>query len=172
MDLSAFRRRLTGQADSVQHRQQPTGVAASAHAPRDTTQETLLGLLAGYPDARREIAGIPLTQLFDSQYLPLAQALLEVAEQTPEMPPWPELLARLEQEEQKRLVARLLVQDQHLADIDWRTALRHCLKRQEQARSRELRQIAQRLATLPEDSDEYQELIKSAELLRNRKSAL
>lgn len=173
VDLSAFRRRLSGQAGSVQNRQQPiAGVAASAQAPRDTTQETLLGLLAGYPDARREIVGIPLTQLFDQQYLPLAQALLEVAEQTPEMPPWPELLARLEYEEQKSLVARLLVQDQHLADIDWRTALRHCLKRQEQARSRELRQIAQRLATLPEDSDEYQELIKSADLLRNRKLAL
>ncbi len=173
VDLSAFRRRLSGQADRVQNRQQPTtGAPASAQVPRDTTQETLLGLLAGYPDARREIVGIPLPQLFDQQYLPLAQELLEVVDQAPEASPWPELLSRLEQEDQKGLVARLLVQDQHLADIDWRTALRHCLKRQEQARSRELRQIAQRLATLPEDSEEYQELIKSADLLRNRKSAL
>lgn len=174
VDLAAFRRRQSSQSnDRASRQQQPSPVPSTdTQAPRDTTQETLLGLLAGYPDARHEFVGIPLAQLFDHQYLPLAQVLLEVLEQHPERAPWSETLARLEDEAQKSLVARLVVQDQHLADIDWRTALRHCLKRQEQARTRELKQIAQRLATLPEDSDEYQELIKSADLLRNRKSAL
>jgi hypothetical protein len=69
-------------------------------------------------------------------------------------------------------VARLLIQDQHLAGIDWRAALRQCLKRQKQGETRGVKQIALRLATLPEDSEEYQELLKTADQLRNQKSAL
>lgn len=174
VDLQAFRRRLAGQRDQ----QQPPAQRQAAAKPatqtivRDNTQETMLGLLAAYPEARLEIRSLDLHQLFDQQHLPLAQAILAAGEEEQDGPLWPEVLARLEQEQQKELVARLLIQDQHLAGIDWRAALRQCLKRQKQGETRGLKQIALRLATLPEDSEEYQELLKTADQLRNQKSAL
>ncbi len=178
IDLQAFRRRLAGQRHekpaSPSEKGLPGKGAVATPVSRDTVQETLLGLLAGYPEVRQKLAEKPLEQFFDQHHLPLAQAVVAAAAQhggTADL--WPEVLARLEQEEQKALVARLLMQDQHLAGIDWRPALQQCLKRQEQSRIRRLnKQISQRLATLPEDSDEYQELIKSADQLRNEKSAL
>ena len=172
IDLQAFRRRLAGQRSTEQKQKPVDRPAPTVAIPRDTTQEMLLGLLATYPEARREVQALDLHQLFDQRHLTLAQALLAAGSDEHEGPAWPDILARLEQEESKELVARLLVQDQHLADIDWRAALRQCLKSQEQVRTRELKQIALRLATLPEDSDDYQELLKAADQLRNRKSAL
>ncbi|MDD2500622.1 MAG: DNA primase [Geobacter sp.] len=176
IDPPAFRRRLAGQR-SEQKQEQPQTAPKPAQRPaqRDIgiqTQETLLSLLATYPEVRQELQGLDLKQLFDQQHLPLAQAILDTANSDQEGPIWHNLLAQLEQEEQKELVARLLVQDQHLADIDWRAALRQCLKRQKEKETGGLKQIALRLATLPEDSEEYQELLKLADQLRNKKSAL
>lgn len=176
IDPPSFRRRLAGQR-SEQKQEQPQAAARPAQRPaqRDIsiqTQETLLSLLASYPEARLEIQSLGLQQLFDQQHLPLAQAILDAADNDQEGPIWHALLARLEQEEQKELVARLLVHDQHLANIDWRSALRQCLKRQKEKETGGLKQIALRLSTLPEDSEEYQELLKLADQLRNKKSAL
>ena len=176
IDPPSFRRRLAGQRN--EQKQEPIQTAtrpAQRPAQRDIviqTQETLLSLLATYPEVRQELQGLNLTQLFDQQHLPLAQAVLDTASSDQEGPIWHDLLARLEQEEQKELVARLLVHDQHLANIDWRSALRQCLKRQKEKETGGLKQIALRLATLPEDSEEYQELLKLADQLRNKKSAL
>jgi DNA primase len=176
IDPPSFRRRLAGQR-SEQKREPLQTAARSAQRPaqRDIgiqTQETLLSLLATYPEVRQELQALDLTQLFDQQHLPLAQAILDTSSSDQEGPIWHNLLARLEQEQQKELVARLLVQDQHLAGIDWRSALRQCLKRQKEKETGGLKQIAMRLATLPEDSEEYQELLKLADQLRNKKSAL
>jgi DNA primase len=173
IDLQAFRRRLVGQRNEQQPEQRQAQLKPVQQAiQRDTTQETLLGLLAAYPEARQEIRGLDLPQLFDQRHLPLAQALLDAGTADHAGSIWPDVLVRLDHEEQKEMVARMLVLDQYLADIDWRSALRQCLKRQEQGRTRELKQMALRLATLPEDSEEYQELLKSADKLRNQKSAL
>ncbi|MDK9717399.1 MAG: DNA primase [Trichlorobacter sp.] len=176
IDPPSFRRRLAGQR-SEQKQEQPQTATKPAQRPaqRDIgiqTQETLLSLLATYPEVRQELQGLDLKQLFDQQHLPLAQAILATASSDQEGPIWHNLLAQLEHEEQKELVARLLVQDQHLANIDWRAALRQCLKRQKEKETGGLKQIALRLATLPEDSEEYQELLKLADQLRNKKSAL
>lgn len=176
IDPPSFRRRLAGQR-SEQKQEQPQAAARPTQRPaqRDIgiqTQETLLSLLAAYPEVRQELQVLDLQQLFDQQHLPLARAILDTAGNDQEGTIWHNLLAQLEQEEQKELVARLLVQDQHLANIDWRSALRQCLKRQKEKETGGLKQIALRLSTLPEDSEEYQELLKLADQLRNKKSAL
>ncbi len=175
VDPPAFRRRLAGQRSEQKQQPQTATKPAQRPAQRDIgiqTQETLLSLLASYPEVRQELQGLELQQLFDQQHLPLAQAIRDTACNHQEGPIWHNLLAQLEQEEQKELVARLLVQDQHLAGIDWRSALRQCLKRQKEKETGGLKQIALRLSTLPEDSEEYQELLKLADQLRNKKSAL
>lgn len=173
IDLHAFRQRIAGrQRQAAPTHQRRPEAAAQASTPRDAVQETLLGLMAAYPEAREELARRTLHELFDHHHLPLAEALLSASEQNAEGPIWGDLLDRLEGEEQKQLAARLLVQEDHLAGIDWRAALTHCLRRLEQSRMRELQQIARRLASLPQDCEEYQELIKLADQLRNQKSAL
>lgn len=164
IDQQAFRRRLAGQRDTAQHsilnKQQAS--APQKQAVRDPLQETLLGLMAkAYPEARQEMAAHGLARLFDQRHLPLAEAVLAVDSEVEPAVIWPDLLSRLDDGEQKRVAASLLIQDQHLADINWRTAFEQCLKKLEKARTAQLRQIAQRLATLPE-GDEYQELINLA----------
>ena len=174
IDQQAFRRRLAGQRDTSQqiisNRQQAP--AQRRPVARDPLQETLLGLMAAYPEARQEMIRFGLDRLFDQRHLALAEVLQTIASDAAEESVWPDLMARLEDVDQKELAASLLVQDQHLADINWRQALDQCMKRIEKGSTGQLRQIAQRLATLPEDSDEYQELLKRADQLRNRKSAL
>jgi DNA primase len=172
-DLQAFRRRLAGQRAEQQPRQPQLQQKAVPQAtPRDKNQETLLGLLAAYPECRREVRALDLQTLFDTLHLPLALAILDAGTDVDDGPIWSDLLIRLEQQEQKEMVARLLVNDQQWADIDWRAALRQCRKRLEQGQTRELKQMALRLATLLEDSEEYRELLKCADQLRNQKSAL
>jgi len=173
IDLQAFRKRLAGQRNdqqSAQHQHDKRPVQQTIQ--RDTTQETILGLLAAYPEARMEIRGLDLLQVFDQRHLPLAKALLDAGTDDQAATIWSDVLARLDNEEQKEMVAQMLIQDQYLVGIDWRAALKHCLKRQEHGRTKVLKQIALKLATMPEDSEEYQELLRSADKLRNQKSAL
>lgn len=183
IDLPAFRKRLAGGRQEAGHRSRPL---AGGHrqeggrgeeappVPRDALQETLLGILASYPESRAEMTAVGLDQMFDRQHLPVARAILaegagEAGENAVE---GGRLLARLENGEQKALAARLLMSGAHLADIDWRTALQQCLQRGRTAAVRELKQLSVRLGTLPPDSPEYTELLRKAEELRNRKSAL
>lgn len=177
IDPPAFRRRLAGgQTMPQQQRQREPEVKLQAARPaavRDSGQETLLGILAVYPEARSEMLGIGLTAIFDQRHLPLAQALLdEAGAETTGDACWSLVFAKLETDEQKELAARLLVNDRHLADMDWRAALRQCLQRKKQTATAELRQLSIKLQSLSPDSPEYQELLKKAEELRNRKSAL
>lgn len=179
VDLPAFRKRLTGdRPEPSRHSRLPaTGQQRGASGgearpiPRDALQETLLGILASYPDSRSEMTAIGLDQVFDRHHLPLARAIIAEGE-TADGTGSSNLLARLETDEQKTLAARLLMAGAHLADIDWRTALQQCLQRAQQAAVRELKQLSVQLGSLRPDSPEYVELLKKAEELRNRKSAL
>lgn len=177
IDPPAFRRRLAGEQTAPQRsrpREPEVKLQATRPvAPRDAGQETLLGILAVYPEARGEMAAMGLTTIFDQLHLPVAQALLDGAgsDETDDSC-WSMVFSRLETDEQKELAARLLMNDRHLADMDWRSALRQCLQKQKKSATGELKQLSAQLKTLSEDSPEYQELLKKAEELRNRKSAL
>lgn len=174
-DLADFHRKVMRQLRTAPGETAIQGTSSAqlpASIPRDRNQETLIGLLASYADVRQELQSLDLQQLFDQYHLPLAEAVLIAAGSGQNNLAWVDVLAQLEREDQKELAARLLLHDQHLADIDWRAALRQCLKRHQQGQTRALQEIARRLATLPEDSDEYQDLLKSADQLRNQKSAL
>lgn len=177
IDPPAFRRRLAGEQSALQ-RSKPREPevklqAARPMAPRDAGQETLLGILAVYPEARNEMVAIGLTTIFDQVHLPLAQVLLEgVATDETGDSRWPMVISKLETDEQRELAARLLMNDRHLADMDWRSALRQCLHKQKKSFTGELKQLSMQLKSLSEESPEYQELLKRAEELRNRKSAL
>ncbi len=173
IDPNAFRKRVSTQRKDTRPEPHQVNIKPSTCCNvTDVTQETLLGILAAYPEAREKISSFNLAELFDNDYLPIVKAVLDAEAVDGRDTIWHDILSRLEQEHQKALVARLLIQDRYLAEIDWRTALTQCLKSREKARTRELKPIAARLATLPQDSEEYLEVLKYAEQLRNRKSTL
>lgn len=177
IDLQAFRRRLANQSATQQHlqnRQEPVKLQLTkSTAPRDACQETILGIMAAYPEAHGEIQSLGLSKIFDRLHISLAEALLKAAETTDSQEFRHSMLfSRLDTEEQKELAARLLVNDKHLADIDWRAALRQCIQQQQQSATKELKQLSIKLSTLTPDSPEFQEMLKKADELRNRKFAL
>jgi len=177
IDPSAFRRRLAGErTEQKWSKPREPEVKLQATGPlraRDAGQETLLGILAVYPEARSEMVAIGLETIFDQTHLPLAQALLDGVDSDESGDfRWSRVFSKLESDEQRELAARLLMNDRHLADMDWRAALRQCLHKQKKSFTGELKQLSLQLKTLSEESPEYQELLKRAEELRNRKSAL
>jgi hypothetical protein len=70
------------------------------------------------------------------------------------------------------ILSRLLVSDDHLADIDWRVVLDHCQRGREKKALASMKDIAARLAVLEPDSEEYAALLSQADALRTRKSRL
>ncbi len=144
------------------------------HLNRDRVQEMLLGLMAVFAGAREEVSALGCNELFDDLHRPLAEALIMETNTDSDQPGiWTRIISRLKEPSEQELAARLGMTDQHLAGMEeWRGAFNDCLQKLNKARTKELKQIAVRLGTLPVDSDEYQELLKSADQLRNRKSAL
>jgi len=180
-DLAEFHRQVMRQAATsaaAKPNTERTALPRPVRAPtvsRDRGQEMLLSLLAAFDGARSEALRLGCRELFDDRHRPVAEALLEEAGEHNEDRDglWHRTLARLHDPQQQELAARLAMNDQPLAEMeDWRNAFRDCLQRREKADMKELKQIAVRLTTLPPDSDEYQELIKVADQLRNQKSAL
>ena len=174
-DLNGFRRQL--------QRQMQQGTAVAKETPQilsprkplavDQTQEMLLGLMAEYSGAREEAVRTGLSTLFEGDYLRLASLLLEVSESSGEEGSlWQSVFMAAEEPVLKEIGARLMVSGSRVEDIDWKMAFRQCLQRLDQNRMKELKQIALKLATTPEDTPEHSELLKRAEQLRNQKSAI
>ena len=129
--------------------------------------------MAAYDGARSEIASCELGELFDPDYRKIAEALLAESNSNDEKSSlWSRVFARLEDQELQELGARLLVEDGPLADIDWKMALKQCIQKRRQSRSKELKEIAAKLATLKDGDKEYQLLLIRANELRNKKSEL
>lgn len=177
IDPASFRRRLAGERAPLQRGGSPVANITSAVRPvrkgiRLQSQETLLGLVALYPEVTKELEGMALDDLFDQQYLPLARVLFSAVRDDGEGADWRKILAQIEDDQLKSLAASLFVQHQHLADIDWKVALQQCLARLKAQSGDELKKIAMQLAMAPAGSPEQHELLKRAEQLRNQKSEL
>lgn len=177
-DVAGFRRKLQQQMGNrrsmpVSETEAPGAVQTTRRHQIDQTQEMMLGILSRFPDTRDELSKIGAESVFDGIYLNIARRMLtdlpvqQDAEETLKY-----LLVSLDEEEQREIVTRLMVASDKYSDIDWKLALRQCLKRREQYFTGELKQISSQLAVIPADSPEFQELLKRAEQLRNRKSAI
>jgi DNA primase len=134
----------------------------------DRSQEMLLALLATFPEARDAISGQGIGNLFAGEYLTLAEVMFaEIANN--DSPDWVSVLGRLEKQELRDLLSRLLFTNSQLDGIDWKVAFEECsqsrLKKQQSFKS-----ISLRLAVIEPDSPEYAALLnQAAEELRARK---
>ncbi len=168
--VHAFRKRLGG--TSLSPRDLHGGGHNSAAPQGDTLHETLLALMGGYPEARAEVRKFGVENLFDGIYLELARLMLDAMPDGDDSQALSRLTEKIEAPELLTLLSRLLVADEHLADINWRTVFDNCKLSREKRALQSMRDIAARLAVLDPDSEEYAALLHQADALRSRKSKL
>lgn len=167
--VHAFRKRLGGM--SVTGRDMHAGQTVSDQKG-DARQEMLLVLMGRYPEARAKVISVGIENLFDSDYLVLARLMLDALDENDDGTTLSRLTDSIEIPHIRMLFSRLLVSDEHLADVDWRVVFDNCQSGKEKKALRSIKDIAARLAVLEPDSDEYAELMQQAEALRSRKSKL
>jgi DNA primase len=171
--VHAFRKRLGGMVLTPGDIRQQGGGQGVRGSQGDNLQETLLALMASYPEARAEAGRFGIDAIFDGTYRELAQLMFDTlpAEDDPQAAS--RLLERIESPGMRELLTRLLVFGEHLDDVDWRTVFEHCTRNKER---RDLRlnskEIAARLAQLDPNCTEYTLLLREAEALRTRKAKL
>jgi DNA primase len=165
----AFRKRMGG--GNLVNSDSGSAQRASV-IPGSNVQETLLVLLMNYPDARAEIVRTGLETMFNDDYLELAGLLLERLNGTNDSHVLLQLAESLEKPELKTLFSRIMVSDGYLADIEWRVVFDQCTRSSEKKQVSSIKDIASRLAVLEPGSEEYNDLLKQADSLRNRKSKL
>lgn len=167
--VHAFRKRQGGMA--VTARDIPAGRQPPAHQG-DRSQDTLLALLIRYPEARGEIRAFGVDNFFEEPHRQVAEAVLVSLDSNDDSSDVQNLLDRLEDPDQRRILSQVLVNDDYLADIDWRTVLANYKRNKEKRALHSIRDIAAQLAVLDPDSDEYRALLQQADALRTRKSKL
>jgi DNA primase len=168
--VHAFRKRLGGM--NLSPRDLQDGGPTQAPPQGDALQEMLLVLMGGYPEARTEVTGFGVENLFDGIYLDLARLMLDALSDTDDVQALCRLAERIEAPEPRMLLNRLLVSDEHMADINWRTVFDNCRRTKEKRALQSIRGIAARLDVLDPDSEEYSALLRQADALRTRKSKL
>jgi len=168
--VHAFRKRLGGM--NVTARDISTAAMPADATNKDVRQETLLNLMARYPEARARVVSVGIETLFDGGFLELARLMLGVLQDNQDSQALGQLIETIQEPELKALLSRLLVSDQHLADVDWRVVFDNCRSGREKKAVGTIREIAARLAVLEPDSEEYTALLKQADALRTRKAKL
>jgi DNA primase len=165
----AFRKRLGGMAVTSRDL---LAEGSTAKQQGDLRQETLLALISGYPEARQRVLSEGVEHVFDGIYLELARLMLDALSGGQDRQVLGYLMEQIDNREIKMLLSRLLVSDEHMADIDWRQAYDHCQRGREKKALGSIKEIAARMAVLEPGCEEYQLLLKQADELRNRKSKL
>jgi len=169
ISVQGFRKRLGGM--NLESRDLNV-VRKTGAAQGDSLQETLLGLMGGYPEARAEALNFGIEKLFDGPYLELARLMLDVMSDTDDAQVLSRLTNKIESQEIRTLLSRLLVSDEYLEDINWRTVFDNCKQSREKRSLLSIRDIAAQLAVLDPDSEEYATLLQQADALRTKKSKL
>ena len=146
--------------------------ARDANIPAcDRSQEMLLALMGSFPEARETVREQGADKLFEGDYLDLAETILTETAGL-DSPDWSSLLGRLEKQELRDMLSRLLFTTSQLEGMNWRIAFDECC----QARIKKqlsFKNISLRLAVIDPDGEEYAILLnRAAEELRTRKSKL
>jgi DNA primase len=165
-----FRKRLGGM-DVSSH--DLTEGGKGGMPPGDSRQETLLRLICAYPEACSEVARCGVDKLFDGQYLALARVVLDEVTINGQLRALSHVVDKIESQDLKLFLSRLLVSDNHLDGVDWKDVFESCrLIREKTELHYGYKDIAARLAQLEPGCEEYMSLLQQAELLRTRKSRL
>ncbi|MEI7815943.1 MAG: DNA primase [Desulfuromonadales bacterium] len=140
--------------------------------PGDNVQDILMALLLNYPEARAEITNTGLESMFTNDYLELARLVLANLTDFNSSQRLSQLAEVIEKPELKTLFSRIMVSDNYLANVEWRTVFDQCSRSNEKKKVASIKEIAAQLAVLDPGSDEYSRLLMQADTLRTRKSKL
>jgi len=166
----AFRKRMGGMnltsRDTTGSEQSQTALKG------DPIQEMLLALICSYSEARVQAVATGPENLFEGDYLELAQLVLNTLANNDDVQALSHLSESIKTPEIKTLLSRMLVSDAHMADINWRSAFDNCLRSREKQAILPIRDIIAQLAVLDPDSPEHAALLRRADALRTRKSKI
>lgn len=138
----------------------------------DPTQEMLLSLMLQYPEARTEIAAYGVDNLFEEHYQDIAKNMSNTLGNTDDSQNLQQFIESLIDPDQKSMLTRLLVAEEHLADVNWRTVLEDCKRSNEKKALGSIGTLTSRLRLLDTDSAEYMALLHEINALSARKSKL
>lgn len=167
--VHAFRKRRGGMTLSSQDL---LGSKSQPLKRGDITQEMLLSLMGLYADARNEIAAYGVENLFEEQYQELAKIMSTALCNTENSQYLQQILDNITDPDQKSLLTRLLVAEEHLADVNWRTVLDDCIRSIEKKALSSIGTLTGKLRLLDPDSVEYMALLHEINALSARKSKL
>jgi DNA primase len=167
--IHAFRKRMGGMELTARD----TGGGQTQAAQKgDPTQETLLALICGYPEARTEVSKSGIQNLFEGDYLELARLVLDTMANNDNAQALSHLLDSIEVPDIRELLSRMLVSEARMADVNWRTVLDDCIRSIEKKALRSIRNLTVKLSTLDPDSIEHTTLLHEINALSARKSKL
>lgn len=167
--VHAFRKRMGGMELTSRD---AGGDQGQADQRNDPTQETLLALICSYPEARTEVARSGIDNLFEGDYLELAQLVLDTLANNDDDQALSHLLESIEAPGARVLLSRMLVSEARMADVNWRTALEDCIRAIEKKALRSIKNLTAQLRTVDPDSSEHTSLLHEINALRTRKSKL
>lgn len=132
--------------------------------------DLLLALMAKFPEVRRRVAETGVALLFTDDLLPVAEAM--VGGVWPDGVEMSQILEQSGSEELRCRITALLVDDDHLEDINPQKAFDECCRALERKPLRDMKGLARELARLEPDNPRYLEILHEIDGLRNRKSKL
>lgn len=166
----AFRKRMGGM--NLTSRDTTGSGQTQTPLKGDPIQEMLLALICSYSEARVQAVATGPENLFEGDYLELAQLVLNTLANNDDIQALSHLSESIKTPEIKTLLSRMLVSDAHMADINWRSAFDNCLRSREKQAILPIRDIIAQLAVLDPDSPEHAALLRRADALRTRKSKI
>jgi DNA primase len=135
------------------------------------TEEMLLALMGKYPDVARKVSEYGAADLFQADLLPIAETILAQVLAGSEID-WPQLLEQVTSPEERSRLAALFLQDEHLEEMDAHKAFEECRVSREKVLLLETKELKRELSRLDSDSEQYWEILKRLDALRNKKSQL
>jgi len=170
IDLRTLHSRM-GVAPEPAQRPPTRPPARPVREPRaNATEETILSLMAKFPEVAHKVAEHGADVLFSEPYAELAREILEQG--THGEVDIALVLEKVADPKERTRLFSLFVADAHLEGIDPVRAFEECRLALERTALKGMKALARELATVEPDSPRYAELLAEMDLLRNKKSKL
>jgi len=152
---------------------QPKSAASTPARPGAGTAESIVALLFRYPEIVSEFNSSDVAGLLPPVLREVASRIVAAAAKN-ELIEYDAIIGQAAERDELRMLAALLVDDAHLADIDPHKALRdfsRALER-ETLKMTDMKSLQRELQQLDSESPRYREILELLDRLRNRKSQL
>jgi DNA primase len=134
-------------------------------------EEMLLALMAKYPEVADQIAMFGPEVIFRPELLPVVERIVAGHREGSGVD-WAVILDTVESSEERSRLMSLLIDEDHLEQMDVAKAFEQCKKAIERVSLREMKTLTVRLAQTEPDSDEHIWILNRLDFLRTRKSQL